>query len=361
MNKNNKNTFRLNRRRARIAISPFCNLNCIYCDGPKSRKYNRPGAMEDFRSKSLNQGTINTDTFVKIIEALHKVGFSGITLTGGEPLLNSEWDEIVRKSKAMGMSQICLTTNGVLLNSYSQKNKCLPEELTLLTISFDTFDVEEFKSITRGAKLELIINWLKTAKRNNPRLKIRTNNVVMRRNLKSLAEYVKLCEKSKIIDEINLLNLILKDPRDSHERKNFEKEFVFPSEIIKLLSEKGGYNFLMDSKYEFIASTPKGLLIIVKDTNLTLRNACCNKCPIYCQEGFYTIRVGSDGTIRICMDYKNELPFIDGPKELERGLLVEKLKKNVQMFETVKLRKTLKEFFKRYKIQLKNSPKNILK
>ncbi len=354
----NKNTFRLSRRRARIAISPFCNLNCIYCDGPKSRKDDKPGAMEDFRSKPLKQGIVNTGTFVKIIEALHKAGFSGITLTGGEPLLNPEWDEIVKKSKQLGMTQICLTTNGTLLNSYLQKNECLPKELTLLTISFDTFDAEEFKTITRGAKLEQIISGLKMVKRNNPELKIRTNKVVMRYNLKSLVEYVKLCEKSKIIDEINLLNLILKDPRDSHEKIFFEKEFVFPSEIIEFLSEKGGYNFLMDSKYEFTASTPKGLLIIVKDTNLTLRNAYCNKCPIYCQEGFYTIRVASDGTIRTCMDYKNELPFIDGLKELERGLLVEKLKKIVQMFETVKLQKTLNKFFKKYKIQLKNSSKD---
>lgn len=357
----NKNTFRLNRRKARIAISPFCNLNCIYCDGPKSRKYNRPGAMEDFRSKPLNQGTINTDTFVKIIKALHEAGFSGITLTGGEPLLNPEWDKIVKKSKAMGMSQICLTTNGTLLNSFLQKNKRLPEELTLLTISLDTFDAEEFESITGGAKLKQIINGLKMVKKNNPELKIRANKVVMKFNLKSLLEYVKLCEKSKIIDEINLLNLILKDPKDSHEKKFFEKEFVSPSEIIKLLSEKGGYNFSMDSKYEFIANTPKGLPIIVKDTNLTLRNIYCNKCPIYCQEGFYTIRVASDGTIRTCIDYKNELPFIDGPKELERGLLVEKLKKIIQMFETVKLQKTLKKFFKRHKIRLKNSSGNIFK
>lgn len=357
----NKNTFRLDRRTARIAISPFCNLNCIYCDGPKSRKYNRPGAMEDFRSKSLNQRNINTDTFLKIIEALHKVGFGGITLTGGEPLLNPEWDKIVKKSKEVGMSRICLTTNGTLLNYFFQKNKHLPEELTLLTISLDTFDAEEFKSITGGTKLEQIINGLKMVKKNNPELKIRANKVVMRSNLKSLVEYVKLCEKSKIIDEINLLNLILKDPRDSQEKKFFEKEFVFPSEIIKFLSEKGGYNFLMDSKYEFIANTPKGLLIIVKDTNLTLRTTYCNKCPIYCQEGFYTIRVASDGTIRTCIDYKNELPFINGPKELEGGELVKKLKKIEQMFETVKLQKTLKKFFKRYKIRLKNSSENIFK
>ena len=350
-----RNAFRLNERKARIAISPFCNLNCIYCDGPKNRRDNRPGAMEDFRSKPLRQGVISTDIFIQIIRSIHKAGFSGITLTGGEPLLNPEWDKIVRESKRLGMSQVCLTTNGTLLSSYLQRHGRLPKELTLLTISLDTFDVEEFETITGGGNLEQVISGLKMVRKNNPDLKIRANKIVMRHNLKSLVGYIKLCEKSNLIDEINLLNLILKDPEDKQEKIFFEKEFVLPSEIISFLSEKGRYDFSMDGKYEFVAKTQKGLLIIVKDTNLTLRNAKCEKCPIYCQEGFYTIRVASDGTIRTCMDYKNELPFIDGPKELEKGLLVEDLRRIVQMFETVKLQRTLKKFFRKHKIRLEKS------
>jgi len=349
-----KDTFRLNRRKIRVAISPFCNLNCVYCDGSKSRKKNKPGAMEDFRQKPLNQGVISTDMFIKIIEALHLVGFSGVTLTGGEPLLNPEWDVIARKSKEVGMSQICLTTNGTLLSSYLEKNRHLPEELTLLTISLDAFNAKEFGRITRGVRLKQIMNGLEATKKSNPKLKIRANKVVIRRDLESLPDYIKLCEESGVIDEINLLNLILKEPKDRKKKKFFEEEFVSASETIAFLSKKAGYNFFIDSKYEFETKTSKGLQIILKDTNLTLRNTQCKKCPIYCQEGFYTVRVASDGSIRTCIDYRGELPFIDGPLELRRGTFIKKLEKIMQTFESVELRKTLKQFFKKYNIQLKN-------
>jgi len=346
-----KDTFRLNRRKIRVAISPFCNLNCLYCDGSKSQKRGRFGLMEDFRQRPLSQGIISADVFIKIIEALHLVGFSGMTLTGGEPLLNPEWDEIIKISKKVGISQICLTTNGTLLNSYLQKKSRLPEELTLLTISLHSFNAKEFEFITGGAKLKQIIDGLRVVKKSNPKLEIRANKVVIRRGLKSLPDYIKLCEKSGVIDQINLLNLILKEPKDRRNKEFFEKQFVSASEIIDLLSKKAEYHFSMDDKYEFRTKTPKGLWVIIKDTNLTLRNAQCDKCPIYCQEGFYTIRVASDGTIRTCIDYRNKLPFIDGPLELKRGTLVKELQKIMKMFANVEVKETLEEFFKKYSIK----------
>jgi len=346
--------FRLSHRKARVAISPFCNLNCLYCDGPKSRKQGRSGAMEDFRRKSLNQKVISANTFVEIIKALHLAGFNKITLTGGEPLLNPEWDSIVKKAKKNGISEVWLTTNGTLLNSYLEKKR-LPKEITLLTISLDTFNAEEFKSITRGARLKPIIEALEKIRTTNPKLTIRTNKVVIRRDLKFLLDYIEVCEESGVIDEINLLNLILKEPWNKKEKEFFEKEFVSTLEIVNFLSEKAGYKFFLDQKYEFETKTAKGNRIIIKDTNLTLRTSQCDKCPIYCQEGFYTIRVATDGTIRTCIDYENKLPFIDCPLELKKGSLAKKLKEIMKMFENVKLKTTLKEFFKKYNIQLKGN------
>lgn len=350
--------FRLSQRKARVAISPFCNLNCLYCDGSKSRKQNRPGAMEDFRRKSLNQGVISADTFIKIIEALHLVGFSKITLTGGEPLLNPKWDLIVRESKKKGILGVWLTTNGTLLNSYLKKNRHLPKELDLLAISLDTFKAKEFEPPTRGARLEPIIKALKKIRKTNSRLKVRANKVVIRRDLKFLLDYIGVCEKLGVIDEINLLNLILKEPWKKKEKGLFEKEFVPALETVDFLSKRAGYKFFLDQKYEFETKTLNGIRIIIKDTNLTLRAPQCEKCPIYCQEGFYTIRVATDGTIRTCLDYENKLSFIDGPLELKKGTLIERFKGMMEMFETVELKTTLKEFFRRYNIQLKNSIKS---
>ena len=343
--------FCLAQRNIRVAISPFCNLDCIYCDGgQKNRRPGRPGAMEDFRRKPLNQGVISTGVFIKIIESLHSAGFSGMTLTGGEPLLNPEWGLIVNKAKEIGMSRIGVTTNGMLLNTYLQKNKHLPDGLTLLTISLDTIYADRFKTITRRGNFEEVMKGLNKAKKDNPKLIIRANKVLLRSDIESLLDYIEFCEKSGVIDEVNLLNLILKDQLD---KKFFEEEFFFASEVRDFFSAHTEYNFTIDRKYEFSTRLPSGLRIILKDTNPTLRNNQCTNCPIYCQEGFYTVRVATDGTITACLDYRAKLPFIDGPMELENGTLSKKVNKLVQMFTKVKQKNTLNKFFRKNNIKLK--------
>jgi cyclic pyranopterin phosphate synthase len=346
--------FSLNKRNIRVAISPFCNLNCIYCDGQKSRKPDKIGAMEDFRRKPLKHGVISTNEFIEIIKALHLSGFNGMTLTGGEPLLNPEWDIIVSKSKEIGMSRIGVTTNGVLLNTYLQKNNHLPKGLTLLTVSLDTIDPDRFKTIKGKDKLKEIIKGIKAAKRDNPKLTIRANKVLLRSDMKFLLYYIKFCEKTSVFDEINLLNLILK-LKDQQSKKFFEEEFISASETLDFFSKHTRYKFSIDSKYEFNTKLLSGLKIILKDTNLTLRNNQCINCPIYCQEGFYTVRVATDGTITTCPDYRAELPFINGPLELENGVLLKKINKLVQMFTKVKQKNSLNEFFRRNNIELKNN------
>lgn len=348
-----KDIFQLSSRKARIAISPTCNLNCIYCDGSKGRKPDKPGAMEDFRQKPLEEGVIKTSVYLKILEELHKAGFTRLTLTGGEPLLNLDWDIVVKKAKRIGFSHINLTTNGMLLENYLKEKNQLPKELTLLTISLDTIDDKELKSITGGAKLNIIMKGLKAVKKSNPDLPIRANKVAMRRNLKTLPLFIKLCEDSGIIDEINLINLILKEPKDRKNRTFFSKEFVTAKEIINFISKKIGYKFVMDNLYEFRTKTANGLEIILKDTNQTFRDKQCDKCPIYCQEGFFTIRVATDGAIRVCLDYKNELPLIDGPKKIKEKALSQELNKVIRTFRNTHLEKTNNKFIQKYNIKLK--------
>lgn len=349
--------FSLDKRNIRVAVSPFCNLNCIYCDGQKNRQPDKPGAMEDFRRKPLNQGVITTNEFIEIIRALHLSGFNGIALTGGEPFLNPEWDIIVDKSKEIGMSRVGVTTNGILLNAYLKKNERLPKGLTLLTLSLDTIDPYRFKAITGQDKLGEIIKGIKVAKKDNPKLIIRANKVVLRSDMKFLLDYIKFCEKTGVFDEINLLNLVLKE----HRSKNFfEKEFISALGILDFFSKNTKYKFSIDKKYEYNTELPSGLKIILKDTNLTLRNNRCANCPIYCQEGFYTARVATDGNITACPDYRSELPSIDGVAELKREELFNEVNRLVKTFETVKLKKTLNDFFIKNGIKFQKKPKALL-
>jgi len=123
-------------RTPRIAVTPHCNLNCIYCEGITGFD-TKLGAMEDFRRTSLEKGVIETIILMGIIENLYRVGFRGITLTGGEPLIRPDWDTIINQSRELGMERAEVTTNGTLVARYLDKKGKLPTGLTLLKVSFE--------------------------------------------------------------------------------------------------------------------------------------------------------------------------------------------------------------------------------
>lgn len=342
----------LSERNIRVAISPTCNFRCIYCDGHHSRRPKKPGAMEDFRRKPIDEGVINANAFIKIINSLCKAGFGGMTLTGGEPFLNPKWDFIIEEACKAGISRVGVTTNGMLLKKYLDKKKKLPEGMTLLTISLDTVDPERFRKISRNGDFQTVMDGLKAAKKFKPELVIRANKVMMQSDLDSLGRYIEFCEESRFIDEINLLNLIMKNPDD---REFFETEFVSAQEISGRLSQLYGYDFQMDSKYEFRSQLKSNLRIIIKDTDKTMRNELCSNCPIYCQEGFFTVRVATDGTITTCPDYHAQLPSIDALREIERGTLDMRVQEIVKTLATTIKKNTLKSFFLRYGVHVKNT------
>jgi hypothetical protein len=67
------------------------------------------------------------------------------------------------------------------------------------------------------------------------------------------------------------------------------------------------------------------------------------------------MRVGTDGSIRPCIDYKDELPYIDGVEELRRGTLTDTLASFMSVtLESASLQNTLGEFLTRYNIQQKD-------
>lgn len=304
----------------RVAVSAQCNLNCAYCDGPKSRTKSKPGAMEDFRKKPLSKGVIKTADYLNLIQGLYNAGFRGITLTGGEPMLNKNWAFIVTRSKEMGFQRVEMTTNGTLLARYLQKNGCFPKELTLLKISLDTHDPKEFKKLTRHGSLKSIIDGVKKLKKTNPDLPIRANRVLLKSELKDIKNYLAFI-KSIGIDQVNFLDLILSNPKNYQQRKFFTQEYVCVPKIITILTKiYGNALSFKEGRYGYSVVFPTGLVAILKDSNgLTLRDHLCLHCSSYCQEGLFTVRVNTDGTMSPCYDHFAQLPFIDGIKELETG------------------------------------------
>ncbi len=335
----------------RVAIASECNLNCVYCEGSAGYKPDKPGAMEDFRRNPKKCGNIDTKTLLNIVKLFHRNGFVGLSLTGGEPLLNKDWDKIVEKVSSMGMLRVEMTTNGILLENYLQKKGKLPKGLTLVKISLDTIDPVRFKKVTGGGDLNKVIRAVRMI---SPYVKTRANKVLLRSDLENLTDYFDFCHKIGF-QEVSLLDLIIYTNRtDPKEKEFFEREYVSFPEVREYLFKKLGIGFNDPHKYGHALVLPSGLKIIMKDSHLAVRNKICMSCPIYCQEGIYTVRIGTDGNITMCPDYRAELPSIDGPVELERGGLSEKIEKMVSIFDSAKEIKPFKEYLKRHRLVLKN-------
>jgi cyclic pyranopterin phosphate synthase len=98
----------------------------------------------------------------RLVEVAADMGISKVRLTGGEPLLRSDLNELVRTlSRIEGIDDISLTTNGILLSKYAIEFK--EAGLKRVNVSLDTLKKDRFKRITGGDKLGEVLSGIEAA------------------------------------------------------------------------------------------------------------------------------------------------------------------------------------------------------
>ena len=95
--------------------------------------------------------------------ALASLGASEVRLTGGEPLLRPELEEIVAEvSRIAGVRDVALTTNGVL---FAPKARALKAAgLGRVTFSIDTLRAERAKQLSRTTRLPDVLAAVRAAR-----------------------------------------------------------------------------------------------------------------------------------------------------------------------------------------------------
>ena len=97
-------------RDLRISVIDRCNFRCTFCM-PADREY-----------KFLPREQLMTfEEIERLVRVFVKLGVRKIRLTGGEPLLRRDIEDLVRRLAATpGIDDLALTTNGVLLGAKAQ-------------------------------------------------------------------------------------------------------------------------------------------------------------------------------------------------------------------------------------------------
>jgi GTP 3',8-cyclase len=162
----------------RISVTDRCNLRCQYCmpaEGIQLLKH------EDI---------LSFDEIIEVARTAAGMGVWKIRLTGGEPLVRRGITDLVRMLATVpGISDLSMTTNGVLLGKFAAELK--EAGLHRVNISLDTLNPEKYRHITRGGNIEEVLEGIEKA--NEAGLHpIKINCVLSEFNDESDAEALKL-------------------------------------------------------------------------------------------------------------------------------------------------------------------------
>ncbi len=135
----------------RISVTDRCNIRCFYCMPAENVVFMQ-------RSQLLNFEEI--ERFVRIVAPL---GVNKLRLTGGEPLVRSDLDVLVKMLVEIpGIKDVGLTTNGILLADQAQRLR--EAGLRRINISLDALSPERFREITRRDGYEQVRAGIDAAK-----------------------------------------------------------------------------------------------------------------------------------------------------------------------------------------------------
>ncbi len=120
----------------RLSVTDRCNLRCIYC-------------MPESGVPLIDHADIlSVEEVVRVVRIISDtVGLSKVRITGGEPLVRRGVLQIIKGISRIGIEEITLTTNGLLLR---QMSKQLAEAgIQRVNISLDSLRDHRLKKITR--------------------------------------------------------------------------------------------------------------------------------------------------------------------------------------------------------------------
>lgn len=155
------------KRKLRLSLTDRCNFRCPYCMPEKPVWLPKDSLLTRAELSRL----------LKIFVA--DFGITHLRLTGGEPLLRRDLEELISESSALreqGLQRVSLTTNGYLLAARAQALQSAG--LDDLNVSLDALTPAVFATLSGGRKVAPVLEGIEAAATIG--LPVKLNTVVMR-------------------------------------------------------------------------------------------------------------------------------------------------------------------------------------
>ncbi len=201
----------------RLSVTDRCDFRCVYC-------------MAEEMEFVPRQQLLTIEEMTQISRAFVELGVSKIRITGGEPLVRRNIDQLFENLGKLELDELTLTTNGSQLHHYAPT--LVKAGVKRINISLDSLNKDLFKALTRTGDLNKVLTGIDSAI--GAGLKVKLNSVVLKnRNVSEVMQLVDFAVGKKI--DISFIEEMPLGVIADHER---EEEFVSSEELRTLIEEK---------------------------------------------------------------------------------------------------------------------------
>jgi cyclic pyranopterin phosphate synthase len=265
-------------RDLRVSLTDRCNFRCFYC-----LPHGEPPVAPKEQMLSYEEIEYLCDIFVQL-------GIEKIRLTGGEPMMRRDIEQIIFKLaqlKRSGLSDLALTTNGYFLPHRAHSLK--EAGLDRITISLDSLKRDVFKQMTGVDVLDRVMEGIEAA-RSAGLQPIKINAVVVRgHNEDEVADFAAFAREHNV--KMRFIEFMPLDSGHEWSREDVVSgreirrriEARFPLEPLQVA--RGSET---SARYRFRDGAPGEIGIIAPVTE-----PFCGACS--------RIRLTADGQIRTCL------------------------------------------------------------
>lgn len=268
----------------RVSLTERCNLRCGYCMPEEGVELTPDGKL------------LTADEVERLVRVFAGAGVDKVRLTGGEPTVRRDLEDIVKRVAAVpGIVDVSITTNGVTLAKRLETLKA--NGLTRLNISLDTLVPAKFEFMTRRKGQERVMASIdKAIKLGFESVKV--NCVVMRgQNDDELLDFVALTKEKPI--NVRFIEYM---PFDGN--KWSTKKMVSYVEMKSRIEDAFGALMRKDDSPEEVAKnfTIDGHAGSVSFVTSMTKSFCsgCNR-----------LRIMADGNLKVCLFGNSEVSLRD--------------------------------------------------
>lgn len=283
-------------RELRLIITQDCNYQCYFCH------------REGINRQSINMlGSTDYEYLFDICKNTFK--WDEVSITGGEPFMNKEIDNIIKKIYNK-KGEITVITNGELLLEHKE----IIPYIKRINLSLHSLDETKYHNIIkRKNKMRKILRNIAYIRNIYPSVEIRLN-VVLTKGINDNEEELQrlLNFTHEIKGSIKFIELYTEN-----------KEDIVKLEFVEKLLEKENYKYYESSNVSKKYLTDGEIDVIL--SRIFCANAERQFNPAYYCNKHNDLFVTPDGYINICREKNNEISIMDEIKKRDKEGVIRKM------------------------------------